>query len=328
MRTTQKISILTVFLLLFVSLSSFGQSRQDKTNAIINKLKLAQHQRMVYELQVKPLKYHATGNDSMKLVELEKELTDEHITKVISKSFDEHLIDEEVNEVYNFVQSSTYEKFFHSGELADAVSVRLGMFDEEIEKAKNNLKDTMTTSISTFATISIDREDKANVIINKMKMVQAQRMRFEAMVRPLMHHATGNDSVKLVELEKQLTDEYITKVINDTFDELLSDEEINDIYNFTKTSIYKRLFESGEINDAVSARLGMLDIKIKNRTRNIKDALEQSASMFEPIPIDREDGFYVTINYNLSIEDKDVILEENAQSLTLTLTVTAKEDRP
>ena len=159
MRTTEKISILTVVLLLFVSFSSFGQSRQDKTNAIINKLYLAQHQRMIYEFQVKPLKYHATGNDSVKLVELEKQLTDEHITKIISKSFDELLNDEEVNNLYNFMQSSVFEKFFKSGEIVNAVSVRLGMFDEDIKKGTNNLKDAMAKSVSTFAPIPIDRED-------------------------------------------------------------------------------------------------------------------------------------------------------------------------
>ena len=161
-----------------------------------------------------------------------------------------------------------------------------------------------------FSSFGQSRQDKANEIINKNKMVQQQRMLFETNVRPLMHHATGNDSVKLVELDKQLTDEYITKVINDTFDELLSDQEINDIYNFIQSSIYERIFLSGEILNDVSTRLGMFDIEIKNRTRNIQDALEQSASMFKPIPIDREDGFYATVDYNMSIEDKDVILEE------------------
>ena len=161
-----------------------------------------------------------------------------------------------------------------------------------------------------FSSFSQSRQDKANVIINKMKLAQLQRMYFETMVKPLTYHATGNDSVKLVELDKQLTDEHITKVINTTFDELLSDEDIDDIYNFTKTSIYKRLFESGEITDAVSARLGMFDIELKIPNDNMKDRMEKPISMFKPIPIDREDGFYATVDYNKSIEDKDIILEE------------------
>ena len=64
---------LAVILLLFVSLYSYGQNRKEKTIAIINKLNLVENQKANYKFQLEPLKYQATGNDSISLIEIEKQ---------------------------------------------------------------------------------------------------------------------------------------------------------------------------------------------------------------------------------------------------------------
>lgn len=153
------IYILTVVLLLFVSLSSYGQSRQDKIISIINKLNLVEVQKINYEYRLRPLKNIVSGNDSVKLVELEKQLTDEHITKVIKATFVKVFNDEEVNDIYNFIHSSLYEKLFNPGELFKAVSASFNDFDEEIVRITNNLDEPIISPVPIFKPIPVDRED-------------------------------------------------------------------------------------------------------------------------------------------------------------------------
>ncbi len=64
-----------------LTLVSCGQTRQEKTVAIINKLNLIENQKQNYEFQLEPLKYQATGNDSIRIIELEKQLSDDEIVK-------------------------------------------------------------------------------------------------------------------------------------------------------------------------------------------------------------------------------------------------------
>jgi len=103
--------------LIFISITliSCGQSRQEKTETIIAKMNLIETQKTNFKFQLEPIKYQATGKDSIKIIELEKKLSDENIVKRISKTFDEVLSDKEINDIYDFVQSSAYEKIFTSG---------------------------------------------------------------------------------------------------------------------------------------------------------------------------------------------------------------------
>ena len=161
MKKNGKISVynLTVILLLFVSLISYGQNKQDKIISIINKLNLVEVQKINYEYRLRPLKNVVSGNDSVKLVELEKQLTDEHITKIINATFVKVFNDEEVNDIYNFINSSLYEKLFNPGELFKAVSASFNDFDEEIVRITNNLDEPIISPVPIFKPIPVDRED-------------------------------------------------------------------------------------------------------------------------------------------------------------------------
>ena len=74
---------LAVILLLFVYLCSYGQSRQEKTDLIIAKLKLVEGQKMMHQYRLDPLKQHVSGNDSVRIVELEKQLSEEQVEFII-----------------------------------------------------------------------------------------------------------------------------------------------------------------------------------------------------------------------------------------------------
>jgi hypothetical protein len=50
--------------------------------------------------------------------------------------------------------------------------------------------------------------------------------------------------------------------------------------------------------------------EIDRITNKLDESIKNATPIFKPTPIDREDGFYATVDYNRSDEDKDVKLEE------------------
>lgn len=171
--------ILTVVLLLFVSLSSYSQSRQDKINTIIKELKLAEPHKLNYEYRLKPLMFHATGNDSVKLVEMEKQFTDENIIKVISGAFDEVLNEEEINGIYSFLQSSTYKKLINPGSLFEVISNQFNDIDKDIDRISNSLKDEMAKPIQTFEPIPVDRVDGFYATVDYKQSMEKRDIQLE-----------------------------------------------------------------------------------------------------------------------------------------------------
>lgn len=161
MRTTKRTRTysLTLILLLFISLCSYGQSRQEKTNAIIDKLKIVDVQKMNYEYRLEALKHHAIGSDSVRLIELEKQLTEENFLKVVNRVFDEHLNDDEVDNIYSFLQSSAYEKLFDPAVIFKAIYNQYSYMDEEISRITNNLDESIRNPLPIFEPIPTDRDD-------------------------------------------------------------------------------------------------------------------------------------------------------------------------
>lgn len=158
-----------------------------------------------------------------------------------------------------------------------------------------------------------NRTEKTIAVIYKLNLVENQKTNYNFQLEPLKYQATGNDSISLLEIEKQLTEEEIIKRMTSVFDETYNDEEINDIYNFIQTSSFEKLFKSGEIFKALSAKFSDIDIEIERITNNFNEPLEKSTYKFEPISVDKEDGFYATIDYisPINIQDKNVKLENN-----------------
>lgn len=158
-----------------------------------------------------------------------------------------------------------------------------------------------------------NRTEKTITIINKLNLVENQKTNYKFQLEPLKYQATGNDSISLLEIEKQLTEEEIIKRITSVFDETYDDGEINDIYNFIQTSAFEKLFKSGELFKAISAKFSNIDLEIERITNNFNEPLEKPTYKFEPISVNKADGFYATIDYNspINIQDKNVKLENN-----------------
>ena len=161
------------------------------------------------------------------------------------------------------------------------------------------------------------RQEKTTAIINKLNLVEYQKQNYEFRLESLKYQATGNDSIKISELEKQLSDDEIIKKINSAFSEIFSDDEINDIYNFIQTSAFDKLFNFDETYKIIASEFKDIDKEIEKITNNFSEITEPPTTKFEPIPVDREDGFYATVDYTYLTEDKDIKLEDNP-SLTST----------
>lgn len=178
MNRFEKAGIYFIIVIVFtlVSFSSYGQDRQEKTNAIINKMNLIENQRALLEFQIKPLKYQATGSDSIRINELEELLTDDEILKRISTAFYKIFDEKEINDLYQFIQSSAYEKSFRSKETYKIINSKFSDINDEIERITNNLTETENNSndiieliehpVEEFKPIPTDRENGFYETIN------------------------------------------------------------------------------------------------------------------------------------------------------------------
>lgn len=154
------------------------------------------------------------------------------------------------------------------------------------------------------------RQDKTEAIINKLNLVENQKTNYKFQLEPLKYQATGNDSIKIVELENQLTENEIVKRTSSALNEVFSDKEINDIYEFIQTSAFEKFFNSGETYKIIAFKFKDIDKEIEGITKNFSEIVEKPTKKFEPIPVDRKNGFYATVDYNYSTADKDLKLED------------------
>lgn len=174
----------------------------------------------------------------------------------------------------------------------------------------------------TLVSYGQSRKEKTIAIINKLNLVENQKQIYEFRLEPIKYQATGNDSIRIVELEKKLSDDEIVKMISSAFDEVFSDNELNDLYNFIQTSAFDKFFNSDETYKIIASEFQDIDKEIQEITDNFSKSSESKIvelprKKFEPMPVDKEDGFYATVDYTFSTEDKDIKLENNP-SLTST----------
>ena len=160
------------------------------------------------------------------------------------------------------------------------------------------------------------RQEKTIAIINKLNLIENQKQNYEFRLEPMKYQATGNDSIRIAELEKQLSDDEIIKKISSAFDKVFSDKEINDIYSFIQTTAFDKFFNSGETYKIIASEFKEIDKEIDEITNNFSQSTENKIvelpkKKFEPMPVDKEDGFYATVDYTFSTEDKDIKLEDN-----------------
>lgn len=151
---------------------------------------------------------------------------------------------------------------------------------------------------------------KINAIIDSLGIVENQKYwYFDIRLETIKYEATKEDSLKLVEIANILTEKEIRKRVINSFDDVLTDNEINAIHNFITSSAYYKFFKSSIFSDNISNQFKDINEELDKIDQNIKNP--NSNLKFEPIPIERENGFYVSIGYKANSESKDIVLEEN-----------------
>jgi len=159
-----------------------------------------------------------------------------------------------------------------------------------------------------------DREKKTNVIIDSLQTVESMKSTYiEFGLKPLKFEATKEDSIKLVELENLLTDKEIRRRLIKGFNDAFTDNEINDLYSFINTTAFFKLLHSSITNKSISTQFKDIKTeldKITDNEDNENKINKKPIPKFEPIPIEREDGFYETVDYNPNSDKKDIQLEK------------------
>jgi len=324
-----------IFLLLLLLGVQFGygQERENKVNTIIDSLESVETEKsFLIELNIEPFKNDAkfSKEDRIKLVKIEKQLTDEEIKRRVILAYNEAFTDDDINKLYDFVTSSAFRKLLSlsknilnqfkdiNAELR-MISVDLGITLDDTNKIDNPIQ----------FSYGQERENKINTIIDSTKDVESVRSLINLNMAPLEYgyitkedsalqieysdRITREDSIKLVEIKNQLTDEEIRKRVIQAYNEVFTDEEIDPLYALVTSSAYHKLLSlnksiSNQFKD-ITAELRMISENAKKRSEREKDI--EDAPEFIPIPVEREDGFYATINYDPSKKDKDIILEKN-----------------
>ena len=185
-------------------------------------------------------------------------------------------------------------------------------------KMKNNKNRILLVLILTLSCIqnnyAQDREKKINVIIESLRTVESMKSSYiEFGLKPLKFEATKDDSIKLIELENLLTDKEIRRRLIQGFNDAFTDIEINDLYSFVNTTAFFKLLHSSISNKSISKQFDDIKTELDKITANEDNENKISKKpipKFEPIPIEREDGFYETIDYDPNSEKKDIQLEK------------------
>ena len=117
-------NILKIFFFFF-SIFSFSQTQEQKIESILNVNKTIEgYKEYLIEVQIKPFRLE----DSVKVDQILKKMTDDEIKKRIIKSFSETYSNEEIDKIYEFYNSSVGKKFLSN----------YATFDQKI---KDNFKD-------------------------------------------------------------------------------------------------------------------------------------------------------------------------------------------
>lgn len=159
------------------------------------------------------------------------------------------------------------------------------------------------TNAFSLSSFSQDRSAKTRTIITELKLVEAQQSQYTSSLEFLKTKANAIDSIKIAEIEKQLTEEEITQKLISALDKLFTEEEINIIYAFMQTSVFEKVMDFENTNKILYEPFVDIETKLDSLRKNQNKRKSFPQYSFTPIPVDREDGFYETVNYDPSQEN-------------------------
>jgi hypothetical protein len=168
-----------------------------------------------------------------------------------------------------------------------------------------------TLSILSISSYAQDSLAKTLAIITELKLVEAQYRQYNSMLSYLKMDAKGDDSIRILELEKKVTEDEITKRLMEAFDILFTEAEINDIYLFIQSSAFDKVMNLDQRDKLIYDQLNDIEMEIDSLMDSQSPNNSATKYIFEPIPVDRPDGFYETINYNPDEDKNKIQLSQN-----------------
>lgn len=161
--------------------------------------------------------------------------------------------------------------------------------------------------IISFCSFGQSESDKLNAIIDSLNLIESQKIAFDYEIQSLKEIAQGDDSLKLISLEKKLEINKIRERAQNGLKNHLTKEEIDDLYKFTRTTAFNKLKNINPVQ------------LLSNEFRDIKEELDElSRSILEPketkqtkqiVEVNCPDGFYLIENYIPNSRINEVELE-------------------
>ncbi len=127
-------------------------------------------------------------------------------------------------------------------------------------------------------------------------------------IEPMRDWLIEEDSIKIIQIEEKINDQEIYFRLRKSIQQLHSEQEIEDLYQFTTTTAFQKIFKGEEINKLMSMAFGDMFDEIKALEEKNYSKGHDNSYEFTPVPVDRPDGFYATVNYTRGMEYSQIEL--------------------
>jgi preprotein translocase subunit SecD len=161
MKNNRNKILLVLCLTLSCIQNNYAQDKEKKINVIIDSLRTVESIKSTYiEFGLKPLKFEATKEDSIKLIGLENLLTDKEIRRRLIAGFNDAFTDNEINDLYSFINTTAFFKLLHSSISNKSISNHFKDIRTELDKITANEDDENKINkkpVPKFEQIQIER---------------------------------------------------------------------------------------------------------------------------------------------------------------------------
>ena len=86
------------------------------------------------------------------------------------------------------------------------------------------------------------RREKSDFIIQKLDLVKIQKKHYEDRISFLDLAVSGKDTIRVNEIEKMITEQYVYEELNGVFDTLFSEIELNDLFVYCRSTSLEKIF--------------------------------------------------------------------------------------
>ncbi len=126
------------FILTAILLTSCGKTRQEKIDFIIEEQNYIEFFKTTFKYRIDKIKSLAVGEDSLKIIEIEKQLTDDIINQRMTEVYNQFLNDKELDQLYDFFKSDMY-KIFKSNEFSSSMNQLFSDVNDMLNTIEQNI---------------------------------------------------------------------------------------------------------------------------------------------------------------------------------------------